>query len=143
LLAKSGPIFEKWLLKPSAISSELVKLSSFTFSSFTTVCLFCLPNIKVVYTFPSLFRIKSLTSNLFWHSLTLYLCTSQIQPRSAPPPPPPPPPPPGNPREFDLTLPPYRREFDGPVGNLTAGLAAFDNLTTTCSAVFPKNMCTF
>ena len=30
------------------------------------------------------------------------------------------PPPPGNPRAFDLTLPPYRREFDGPVGNLTA-----------------------
>jgi hypothetical protein len=29
-------------------------------------------------------------------------------------------PPPGNPRAFDLTLPPYRREFDGPVGNLTA-----------------------
>ena len=28
--------------------------------------------------------------------------------------------PPGNPRAFDLTLLPYRREFDGPVGNLTA-----------------------
>jgi hypothetical protein len=29
------------------------------------------------------------------------------------------PPPPGNPRAFDLTLPPYRREFDGPAGHLT------------------------
>jgi hypothetical protein len=28
-------------------------------------------------------------------------------------------PPPGNPRAFDLTLPPNRREFDGPVGHLT------------------------
>jgi hypothetical protein len=31
-------------------------------------------------------------------------------------------PPPGNPRAFDLTLRPYRREFDGPVGHLTAPL---------------------
>jgi hypothetical protein len=38
-------------------------------------------------------------------------------------------PPPGNPRAFDLTLPPYRREFDGPVGNLTArpGIWPLDN----------------
>jgi hypothetical protein len=36
---------------------------------------------------------------------------------------------PGNPRAFDLTLPPYRREFDGPVGNLTArpGIWPLDN----------------
>jgi hypothetical protein len=27
--------------------------------------------------------------------------------------------PPGNPRAFDLTLPPYRREFDGLAGHLT------------------------
>jgi hypothetical protein len=38
-------------------------------------------------------------------------------------------PPPGNPRAFDLTLAPYRREFDGPVGNFTAqpGIWPFDN----------------
>ena len=30
------------------------------------------------------------------------------------------PPPPGNPRAFDLTLPPYRLEFDSSVGNLMA-----------------------
>jgi hypothetical protein len=74
-----------------------------------------------------------LTNFMWWRLITTAistinysipaLCTSQIQPRSAPPP--------CNPRAFDLTLPPYRREFDGPVGQLIT-------LQQIAQRLFPK-----
>jgi hypothetical protein len=46
-------------------------------------------------------------------------------------------PPRATPGQFDLTLPLYRREFDGPAGHLTTWQQLAQQL------VFPKNMCTF
>ena len=63
MLAKSGPIFEKNSLKPSAMSSEFVKSFPLILNSFTFVGLFCLPSKLHVYCFPSLLWILFLTSN--------------------------------------------------------------------------------
>jgi hypothetical protein len=77
LLAKSGPIFEKNSLKPSAMSSEFVKLLPLILNSFTFVGLFCLPS-KFFIVFQASFDFAfdqqfSWSNNPFWRFSFLYL----------------------------------------------------------------------